>query len=57
MVAALEQVAENGESLARYLFNRKIASEDDLVWAMAQEVGLEFVDLNQVNIDRSAVGR
>jgi len=55
MLASLEQIAENGESLARYLFNRKIASEDDLVWAMAQEVGLEFVDLNQINIDRAAV--
>jgi type IV pilus assembly protein PilB len=55
MVGALEQAADIGESLARYLFNRKIASEDDLVWAMAQEVGLEFVDLNQVNIDRTAV--
>jgi type IV pilus assembly protein PilB len=37
------------------LFSRKIATEDDLVWAMAQEVGLEFVDLNEINIDRSAV--
>jgi len=55
MVAALEQAAATGESLARLLFNRKLATEDDLVWAMAQEVGLEFVDLNQVNIDRSAV--
>jgi type IV pilus assembly protein PilB len=55
MAAALEQLIEAGESLARYLFSRKIATEDDLVWAMAQEVGLEFVDLNQINIDRAAV--
>ncbi|MGH9047811.1 MAG: ATPase, T2SS/T4P/T4SS family [Acidimicrobiales bacterium] len=55
MLGALEQAAASGESLARYLFNRKIATEEDLVWAMAQEVGLEFVDLNQVNIDRTAV--
>jgi type IV pilus assembly protein PilB len=55
MTAALEQSVESGESLARYLFSRKIATEDDLVWAMAQEVGLEFVDLNQINIDRAAV--
>ncbi len=55
MLAALEQAAATGESLARYLFNRKLATEDDLVWAMAQEVGLEFVDLNKVNIDRTAV--
>ena len=55
MTTALEQSAESGESLARYLFSRRIATEDDLVWAMAQEVGLEFVDLNQINIDRAAV--
>jgi type IV pilus assembly protein PilB len=55
MTTALENLAETGESLARYLFSRKIAAEDDLVWAMAQEVGLEFVDLNQINIDRAAV--
>lgn len=55
MAAALDSLAEAGESLARYLFSRKIATEDDLVWAMAQEVGLEFVDLNQINIDRAAV--
>ncbi len=55
MIAALEQAAATGESLARHLFNRKIATEEDLVWAMAQEVGLEYVDLNQVNIDRTAV--
>ena len=55
MNTALQQLAETGESLARYLFARKIATEDDLVWAMAQEVGLEFVDLNQINIDRAAV--
>jgi type IV pilus assembly protein PilB len=55
MVTALGQLAETGESLARYLFARKLATEDDLVWAMAQEVGLEFVDLNQINIDRAAV--
>ncbi|MGH8996259.1 MAG: ATPase, T2SS/T4P/T4SS family [Acidimicrobiales bacterium] len=55
MLRALQQIAETGESLARYLFNLRAATEDDLVWAMAQEVGLEFVDLNQVNIDRAAV--
>jgi type IV pilus assembly protein PilB len=55
MTAAMENLAATGESLARYLFSRKIATEDDLVWAMAQEVGLEFVDLNEINIDRAAV--
>jgi type IV pilus assembly protein PilB len=55
MQAALVAHQQTGEALARYLFTNKIATEDDLVWAMAREVGLEFVDLNQVNIDRAAV--
>ncbi len=55
MVAALEQAAATGESVARLLLDRKLATEEDLVWAMAQEVGVEFVDLNKVNIDRTAV--
>jgi len=54
MQAALVAQQQTGEALARYLFTNKIATEDDLVWAMAREVGLEFVDLNQVNIDRAA---
>jgi len=55
MQAALAEHQQTGEALARYLFTKKIATEDDLVWAMAREVGLEFVDLNKVNIDRAAV--
>ena len=54
MQAALVAQQQTGEAQARYLFTNKIATEDDLVWAMAREVGLEFVDLNQVNIDRAA---
>ncbi|MGH9043944.1 MAG: ATPase, T2SS/T4P/T4SS family [Acidimicrobiales bacterium] len=55
MITALGEVERSGEALPRHLFNQGVASEDDLVWAMAQEVGLEFVDLNRVNIDRAAV--
>jgi len=55
MQAALVAHHQTGEALARYLFTNKIATEDDLVWAMAKEVGLEFVDLNTINIDRNAV--
>jgi type IV pilus assembly protein PilB len=54
MQSALGAHQQTGEALARYLFTNKIATEDDLVWAMAREVGLEFVDLNQINIDRAA---
>ena len=48
MAVALRAHQESGESLARYLYNNKLATEDDLVRAMAQEVGLEFVDLDDV---------
>jgi type IV pilus assembly protein PilB len=54
MTVALEAHHQTGESLARYLFNQGLAKEEDLVWAMAQEVGLEFVDLDVFPVDRSA---
>lgn len=55
MATALQAHQDTGESLARYLFNHHLAKEDDLVWAMAQEVGLEFIDLSTISIDHSAV--
>lgn len=54
MSRALQAHQETGESLARFLFNQGLAKEEDLVWAMAQEVGLEFVDLNSFPIDQAA---
>ncbi|MHB8317889.1 MAG: GspE/PulE family protein [Acidimicrobiales bacterium] len=54
MSRALQAHQETGESLARFLFNQGLAKEEDLVWAMAQEVGLEFVDLNSFPIDQGA---
>ncbi|MGP8059098.1 MAG: ATPase, T2SS/T4P/T4SS family [Acidimicrobiales bacterium] len=55
IAVALQAHQQTGESLARYLYNQQLASEDDLVWAMAQEVGLEFVDLDKVTIEPGAV--
>jgi type IV pilus assembly protein PilB len=55
IAVALQAHQQTGESLARYLYNQHLASEDDLVWAMAQEVGLEFVDLDKVTIEPAAV--
>ena len=55
MTVALQAHQQAGESLARYLYNNHLATEDDLVEAMAAEVGLEFVDLNQYVIDTAAV--
>jgi type IV pilus assembly protein PilB len=56
MAAALQAHQQTGESLARYLYNRQLATEDDLVWAMAQEVGLEFVDLSKFPVEQAAAG-
>ncbi len=56
MEAALREHQATGESLARYLYNRHMATEEDLVRAMAQEVGLEFVDLDKFPIDTSVAG-
>jgi type IV pilus assembly protein PilB len=53
MGKALQAHQDTGESLARYLFNQQLATEEDLVWAMAQEVGLEFVDLTRTPVDRA----
>ncbi|HUA95387.1 MAG TPA: hypothetical protein VMB82_07640, partial [Acidimicrobiales bacterium] len=55
MAAALQAHQQAGESLARYLYNNHLATEDDLVEAMAAEVGLEFVDLDHFVIDTAAV--
>jgi type IV pilus assembly protein PilB len=54
MAVALQAHQDTGESLARYLFNHRMATEEDLVEAMAKEVGLEFVDLNSFPIDTRA---
>jgi type IV pilus assembly protein PilB len=55
MAVALQAHQQAGESLARYLYNNHLATEDDLVEAMAAEVGLEFVDLDRYVIDTAAV--
>lgn len=54
MAQALREHREAGESLARYLFNHHLATEEDLVEAMAEEVGLEYVDLSTFPVDAQA---
>ena len=54
MVRALRAHREAGDSLARYLYNQHLSSEEDLVEAMAEEVGLEFVDLSTYPPDPAA---
>ncbi|MDA8400312.1 MAG: GspE/PulE family protein [Actinomycetota bacterium] len=51
MAAAVDEAAHGGDILANVLRTKGLASEGDLFWAMAQEVGLEFVDLDTYPID------
>ncbi len=56
MKAVLEEHDRGGQSVARILTAQKLVSEADLMWGMAQEMGLEFVDLDTVGVDFNEVG-
>ncbi len=51
MSLALEEHNLTGQSIARILTNQKLVTEADLMWGMAQEMGLQFVDLDTVGVD------
>jgi type IV pilus assembly protein PilB len=51
METVLEEHRETGQSVARILTARKLVTEADLMWGLAQELGLDFVDLDTVGID------
>ncbi len=53
MSAAVQEAAHGGDVLAHVLRTKGLVTEEDLVWAMAEEVGLEFVDLDTYPIDYS----
>ncbi len=48
METVLEEHYQTGQSIARILTAQKLVTEADLMWGMAQEMGLEFVDLDMV---------
>jgi type IV pilus assembly protein PilB len=56
MQAVLEEHDRTGQSVARILTAQKLVDEADLMWGMAQELGLEFVDLDTVGIDLTEAG-
>jgi type IV pilus assembly protein PilB len=56
MSLALEEHNLTGQSIARILTNQKLVTEADLMWGMAQEMGLQFVDLDTVGVDLSVSG-
>jgi type IV pilus assembly protein PilB len=51
MSLALEEHNLTGQSIARILTNQKLVTEADLMWGMAQEMGLQFVDLDTVGVN------
>jgi type IV pilus assembly protein PilB len=56
MSLALEEHHLTGQSIARILTNQKLVNEADLMWGMAEEMGLKFVDLDTVGVDMSVSG-
>jgi type IV pilus assembly protein PilB len=50
------QAAQRGRSVGRVLIELGFVSEAGLVAILAEQLGLEFVDLSEVSIDPSAVG-
>ena len=55
MEAALREASATGRPLGEILEELGLVSPEDLIRAMASEVGLEFVDLNDFQIDTQAV--
>jgi type IV pilus assembly protein PilB len=53
--AALEEQARTRRSLGRILIDQRVVSEADLVATLAAQIGLEYVDLAEVQVDPTAV--
>ncbi len=57
LTAAYDEHQRAGRSLGRVLVEQGILSESQLVAALAQQIGLPFVDLQEYQVDGSAIGR
>ncbi len=55
LMAALDEQAVRGESLGRILVEIGMLTEAQLVKALASQVGMEFVELSDYPVDRTAV--
>jgi type IV pilus assembly protein PilB len=55
MQAALREANATGRKLGEILSELGLVTEEDLIRAMAGEVGLEFIDLNDFSIDLKAI--
>src|SRR6056297_611670 len=52
--AAEEEHAASGRSLGRVLVSERVVTERDLVAALATQIGMEFVDLSDTEVDAHA---
>ena len=55
LMAALDEQVTRGESLGRVLVEIGMLSEAQLVQALARQVGMDFVELTEYPVDRTAV--
>ncbi len=55
MRSALEEADQSKQNVAHVLMSRGLVTEADLMWGMAQEMGLEFVDLDTIGVNFAAV--
>jgi type IV pilus assembly protein PilB len=56
MEIVLDEHYRSGHSIAHILTAEKLVTEADLMWGMAQEMGLEFVDLDTVGVSFTEAG-
>ena len=56
MTVALDEHERTGQSVARILTSHKQVTEADLMWGMAEGMGLRFVDLDTAGVDLTVAG-
>ena len=56
MEGVLEEHSRTGQTIARILTAKDLVTEADLMWGMAEEMGLDFVDLDTVGVDFTEAG-
>src|SRR5437763_4823130 len=54
--AALAEQTQSGKSLGRILIDNGLVTESDLVSTLAAQIGLDYVDLEEEQIDPGAIG-
>ena len=55
MREVLDERDHSGQAIARILTTRGLVTEADLMWGMAQEMGLDFIDLDVSGVDFAVV--